>query len=116
MRDTSLLQLALGIRPPWSVTDSTFDATARRLDIHIDFAAGSRLACPNCGAADCPAHDTEQMTWRHLNFFQHQTYRQMRSPPHISRAIGSVGVGCANRPGRSNCTRLWRTGPSRWSA
>jgi transposase len=76
MRDTSLLQLALGIRPPWSVTDSTFDATAHRLDIHIDFVAGSRLACPNCGAADCPAHDTEQMTWRHLNFFQHKAYRK----------------------------------------
>ena len=58
MRDTSLLQLALGIAPPWSVTDSAFDAAARRLDIHIDFAAGSRFACPNCGAANCPAYDT----------------------------------------------------------
>ena len=62
MRDTSLLQLALGVAPPWTVTGSEFDAEARRLDIHIDFAAGSRFACPSCGAADCPAHDTEQMT------------------------------------------------------
>ena len=37
MRDTSLLQLALGIMPPWSVTRSDFDAAARRLDIQIDF-------------------------------------------------------------------------------
>lgn len=80
MRDTSLLQAALGLAPPWSVTGSDFDAVARRLDIHIDFAAGSRFACPSCGAADCPAYDTEQMTWRHLNFFQHQAYLHARVP------------------------------------
>jgi transposase len=70
MRDTSLLQLALGIAPPWTVTNSDFDAKARRLDIHIDFAAGSRFTCACCSAANCPPHDTEQMTWRPLNFFQ----------------------------------------------
>jgi transposase len=80
MRDTSLLQLALGIVPPWSVTGSDFDAAARRLDIHIDFAAGRRFACPSCGAANCSAYDTEQMTWRHLNFFQHQAYLHARVP------------------------------------
>ncbi len=80
MRDISLLQLALGLAPPWTVTGSDFDTEARRLDIHIDFAAGSRFACPGCGAADCPAHDTERMTWRHLNFFQHQAYLHARVP------------------------------------
>jgi transposase len=80
MRDTSLLQLALGLVPPWAVTGTEFDAAARRLDIHIDFAAGSRFACPTCGTANCPAHDTEQMTWRHLNFFQHQAYLHARVP------------------------------------
>jgi len=80
MRDTNLLQLALGLVPPWTVTSSDFDAVARRLDIHIDFAVGSRFSCPSCGAADCPAHDTEQRTWRHLNFFQHQAYLNARVP------------------------------------
>ena len=78
MRDTSLLQLALGVAPPWTVVSSDFDTVARRLDIYIDFTAGSRFTCPSCGAADCPAHDTEQVTWRHLNFFQHQTYLHAR--------------------------------------
>ncbi len=50
------------------------------LDIHTDFAAGSRFACPSCGAADCPAYDAEQMTWRHLNFFQHQAFLHARMP------------------------------------
>ncbi|MGH7211425.1 MAG: ISL3 family transposase, partial [Acetobacteraceae bacterium] len=80
MRDTTLLQLALGVAPPWTVTRSEFDAAAQRLDIEIDFAAGSRFTCPTCGAADCPTHDTERKTWRHLDFFQHQAYLTARVP------------------------------------
>jgi len=80
MRETSLLQQALGLTPPWTVSRSDFDPEARRLDIKIDFAPGARFACPTCGAADCPAHDTEQMSWRHLNFFQHQAYLNARVP------------------------------------
>jgi transposase len=80
MRDTNLLQLALALTPPWTVTGSEFDPEAHRLDIHIDFPAGSRFACPECAVADCPAHDTEQMTWRHLNFFQHQAWLHARVP------------------------------------
>jgi len=80
MRDTDLLQLALTLVPPWLVTRSDFDPERRRLDIHIDFPKGSRFACPGCGAADCPAYDTEEMTWRHLNFFQHQAYLHARVP------------------------------------
>jgi len=80
MRDTALLQLALGLTPPWTVSRSDFDPEAHRLDIEIDFALGSRFACPTCGAADCPAYDTERMTLRHLNFFQHQAYLNARVP------------------------------------
>ncbi len=80
MRDTSLLQQALGLTPPWTVSRSDFDPEAQRLDIQIDFTAGSRFACPGCGAADCPVHDTERMSWRHLNFFQHQAYLNARVP------------------------------------
>jgi len=80
MRDTSLLQLGLGLTPPWTVSRADFDAEAHRLDIQIDFPAGSRFACPVCDATDCPAYDTERKTWRHLNFFQHQTYLTARVP------------------------------------
>jgi transposase len=79
MRDTSLLQLALGLAPPWTVSRADFDAEAHRLDIQIDFAPGSRFACPTCGAAACPAYDTARKTWRHLNFFQHQAYLTARA-------------------------------------
>ncbi len=80
MRDTTLMQMALGLTPPWAVTGSDFDAEAGRIDIQIDFPAGSRFTCPSCGAANCPPHDTERKSWRHLNFFQHQAYLNARVP------------------------------------
>jgi transposase len=95
MRDIALLQLALGLTPPWTVSRSDFDPEARRLDIEIDFAPGSRFACPTCGAADCPAYDTERMTWRHLNFFQHQAYLNARVP---RVRCATCGVKTANVP------------------
>jgi transposase len=100
MRDTALLQLALGLTPPWSVSRADFDAEARRIDIQIDFAPGSRFACPNCGKTDCPAYDTERKTWRHLDFFQHQAYLTARVPRIRCEACGikTVTVPWA-RPG-----------------
>jgi transposase len=80
MRDTTLMQQALGLTPPWTVVRSDFDTEAGRLDVEIDFTPGSRFACPNCGAADCSAYDTQRKTWRHLNFFQHQAYLNARVP------------------------------------
>jgi transposase len=100
MRDTSLLQQALGLTPPWTVSRADFDPEAHRLDIQIDFAPGSRFACPVCGAGDCPAYDTERKTWRHLNFFQHQAYLSARVPRIRCDACGikTVNVPWA-RPG-----------------
>ena len=93
MQDTTLLQQALAITPPWSVIGSDFDPVARRLDIHIDFAAGSRFLCPVCAAAECPAYDTEQMTWRHLNFFQHQAHLHARVPRVRCTSCGIKKIG-----------------------
>lgn len=80
MRDTTLMQQALGLTPPWTVVRSDFDTAAGRLDVEIDFTPGSRFACPTCGAADCPVYDSQRKTWRHLNFFQHQAYLNARVP------------------------------------
>ena len=80
MRDTDLFGMALGIGSPWAVKRSAFDAATKRLDIYLDFARGSRFACPQCGAAGCPAYDSDEKTWRHLNFFQHEAYLHARVP------------------------------------
>ena len=47
MRDTDLFRMALGIEPPWMVKRSEFDTAAKRLDIHLDFAKGSRFPARN---------------------------------------------------------------------
>ena len=80
MRDNDLFRLALGITSPWFVASSGFDAGKKRLDIALDFKAGSRFACPECKAEDCPVHDTVEKTWRHLDFFQHQAFLTARTP------------------------------------
>ena len=58
MRDIDMFQLALGLVPPWTVVDAKFNAHKKRLDIEIDFKTGGRFACPECGKANCPVHDT----------------------------------------------------------
>jgi transposase len=80
MKDTSLLELALGLTAPWQVTGIDFDAEEGRLDLHVDFKRGARFACGACGVADCPVHDAEIRTWRHLNFFQYECYVHARQP------------------------------------
>ena len=88
MRDTDLFQMALGVKPPWVVRKSEFDAAAKRLDIYLDFARGSRFECPQCGTADCPAYDSEEKTWRHLNFFQHEAHLHARVPRVTCKSCG----------------------------
>ena len=79
MDENALFQTALGLPPPWQVDRCTFDEGAGRLDIHLDFPRGSVFACSVCGVPG-KAYDTSELTWRHLNFFQHQTFLHARTP------------------------------------
>src|SRR6266511_2810760 len=54
-----LFQAALGLAEPWQVVRSEFDATARRLDLHLDFPQGARFACPEGDQPACPVYDTQ---------------------------------------------------------
>ena len=72
--ETTLFTAALGLTPPWEVTDIRFDAEARQVDIDVGFPAGSRFACPSCGAGEQPVHDTRRRSWQHLHFFEHRAY------------------------------------------
>jgi len=80
MRDTDLFQLALGLSSPWQVSSSEFNLDQKRLDIKIDFLRGSTFSCPDCNRADLKAYDTVEKTWRHMDFFQHQSYLTARVP------------------------------------
>jgi transposase len=74
-----LFESALGIGQPWFVRDVDFDATRKTLTIRIDFAAGTRF--PAAGVAGVhPVHDTQTKRLRHLNFFQHECFLEVRIP------------------------------------
>jgi transposase len=88
MPEHELFSRALGLDTPWAVVEVRFDVQAHRLDLTVDFTEGSRFPCPDCGRAGCPVHDTRQRTWRHLDFFQHQTYLTARVPRVTCPACG----------------------------
>lgn len=74
-----LFESALGITAPWFVTGADFNVAARMLTIQIDFVAGTRF--PVAGVeGKHPAHDTVTKQLRHLNFFQHECYLEVRVP------------------------------------
>ena len=72
-------ETALGITDPWRVAGVDFDAAKKVLTISVDFVAGSRFEVPGVAGAH-PAHDTVAKRYRHLNFFQHECYLEVRVP------------------------------------
>jgi len=88
MSTQELFSTALGLEEPWFVKDINFDSEKKRLDILLDFTKGSKFYCPECGAENCPIHDTKERTWRHLDFFQHQAYLTARVPRVTCKTCG----------------------------
>ena len=74
-----LLETALGISAPWFVAGTDFNAGARTLMIRVDFAPGSRFAIAGVDG-EHPVHDTVSKRYRHLNFFQHECFLEVRVP------------------------------------
>jgi transposase len=74
-----LFEAALGIAKPWYVRGVDFDAARKVLTIGIDFVVGSRFAAPEVEGLH-RVHDTQTRRLRHLNFFQHECYLEVRTP------------------------------------
>ena len=74
-----LFQKALGISAPWFVAGTDFDAKARTLTVRVDFSVGSRFAVAGA-EGEHPVHDTVTKRYRHLNFFQHECFLEVRVP------------------------------------
>ena len=74
-----LFRAALGLAEPWMVSKIEFSDEQHQLDLYLDFPAGSRFSCPDCGGARS-VYDSDERTWRHLNFFQHKTFLHARQP------------------------------------
>jgi transposase len=79
MDSNLLFTSALGLKPPWQVSDIRFEP--EQGEIHFDLACESkRLDCPACAGADQPIHDRVQRTWQHLHFFQFKAFLHAAVP------------------------------------
>ena len=74
-----LFESALGLSPPWYVAGTEFNVQARTLTIRVDFASGTRFSLPGLGGEHA-VHDTLPKRYRHLNFFQHECFLEVRVP------------------------------------
>ena len=88
MQSEQLFEVALGVTSPWYVRESRFNAEARNLTIQVDFHAGSRFGHPDA-PGEHPVHDTQTKRYRHLNFFQHECFLEVRVP-RVKLPDGSV--------------------------
>ena len=75
MNEFDVIALGLGIKPPWKIVGQILDTNVEphQLKIRIKADRGAEFPCPVCGRM-CKAHDFQEKTWRHLNFFQHHCY------------------------------------------
>lgn len=83
-----LFETALGITAPWFIAGVDFNAGERTLTIRVDFRPGSRFAVPQREGLHA-VHDTVNKQYRHLNFFQHECYLNVRVP-RVKLPDGSV--------------------------
>ena len=74
-----LFEAALGIAKPWYVNGVDFDAAKKTLTISVDFVAGTRFPVPDVAGVH-PVHDIQIKRLRHLNFFQHECFLEVRTP------------------------------------
>ena len=117
MDPNTLFTMALGLQAPWEVKSLQFSAEDKRLDILVDFERGATFPCPECGKP-AKAHDTEEKTWRHLDFFQHAAYLTARVPrckcdEHGVKQVVVPPPDARDACSRSLRSRRWSLGPGR---
>ena len=88
MQSEQLFEAALGLSTPWYVRETLFDAEGKTLTIRVDFRSGSRFSHPEA-AGEHAVHDTQTKRYRHLNFFQHECFLEVRVP-RVKLPDGSV--------------------------
>lgn len=92
----TLFKMALGLQDPWNVAKTEFSEEKGRLDIYLSCEKGSKFPCPECGQI-LNIHDSRERTWKHLNFFQYETYLYANLPR----------IKCAKCKIRKNINAPW---------
>ena len=112
MRTEDIFALGLGLTPPWQVLSQRLDTEKAPHELHLVLGAerGATYPCPTCGR-NCKAHDFEEFTWRHLNFFQHHCYLTARVARELVPTMARDGLSCRGR----GLAATLRYSSNRWS-
>ena len=71
MNDRKLYEQILGITAPWQVEQVELKLESGQVLIRVE-GSSAVLVCPECGER-CPAYDSEERQWRHLDTCQYRT-------------------------------------------
>lgn len=80
MEINDLFAQALPVTPPWTIASSQLEGSPAVLTLNLEVPAGSKMACPKCDRGGCGVHDRVEKRWRHLNFWQYETYLVAKVP------------------------------------
>ena len=73
MRDIDLYGRLLLLAEPWFVDQIDMDEQGQEIHGMVELRGGAKLACPECGQADCTLKDRRARAWRHLDTCQFKT-------------------------------------------
>jgi transposase len=76
----SLFTESLGIEEPWYVSSVEFSREQKRLDIQLEYRKHVQFCCPQCGGTNTDIYDRQDHSWRHVNYFEHQTHLHAKVP------------------------------------
>ncbi len=81
--------LGLGLQAPWKIIDQHLDTTSSPNELRLSVGAerGSLYPCPKCSKT-CQTHDYKELTWQHLNFFQHHCLITAKVPRTLCKEHG----------------------------
>ncbi|CAO0820887.1 hypothetical protein DFAR_10010 [Desulfarculales bacterium] len=83
------------MQSPWRLVGARVDTDKQPREVFLEVAAdrGAEYLYPECSRF-CKVHDFHELTWRHLNLFQHHCYITAMAPR----------VDCPDMgPNRSRC-------------
>lgn len=81
MENHKLFTTALGLGKNWEVTSFEFKEKEKEMHIYIGYInTGDLPECPECGQSAQHIHDYRSNTWKHLDFWQHETYLHANVP------------------------------------
>lgn len=93
--------LALGLVPPWTISNITIDTEGETLAIVVEYGSATG-SCSECGA-ECTVHDVRtQRSWRHLDMMQFQTTIHAEIPrvSCATHGVRSISVPWADKHSR----------------